>query len=95
MSTLSWTTLYRSIRGQIKTVSTTQRIKLLEEPLEKDYGNDLLSLIAGYDVDADKRQRNREIACSGKYKPTEGEIQMLLKYPRLRDNKRRRFRDGS
>jgi hypothetical protein len=29
-----------------------QRIRLLEEPLEKDYGSDLLSLIAGYDVDA-------------------------------------------
>jgi hypothetical protein len=72
-----------------------QRIEPLEDPLEIAYGSDILSLIAGHDVDADRRQRNREIACSGKYKPTEGEIQMLLKYPRLRDNKRRRFRDGS
>jgi|OpeIllAssembly_1097287.scaffolds.fasta_scaffold2711590_2 hypothetical protein len=56
-----------------------QRTKPLEDPREIAYGSDILSLIAGYDVDADRRQRNREIACSGKYRPTEGEIQMLLK----------------
>ena len=78
MSILSWTILYRSIRGHIGTVSTMQRMKLLEEPLEKDYGSDLLSLIAGYDVDADKRQRNREIVSSGNYKPTREEMQTLL-----------------
>jgi hypothetical protein len=55
-----------------------QRIEPLEDPLEIAYGSDILSLIAGHDVDADRRQRNREIACSGKYKPTEGEIQTLL-----------------
>jgi hypothetical protein len=53
-------------------------MKPLEDPLEIAYGSDILSLIAGYDVDADRRQRNREIACSGKYKPTEGEMQTLL-----------------
>ena len=69
-----------------------QRTKPLEDPFEIAYGSDILSLVAGYDVDADRRQRNREIACSGKYKPTEGEIQTLLKYPKLA---RRRFRVGS
>jgi hypothetical protein len=63
----------------------------LEDPREIAYGSDILSLIAGHDVDADRRQRNREIACSGKYKPTEGEIRMLLKYPRIMESRRRRF----
>ena len=72
-----------------------RRTEPLEDPREIAYGSDILSLIAGYDVDADRRQRNREIACSGKYKPTEGETQMLLKYPRLAESHRRRFRDGS
>jgi hypothetical protein len=76
-------------------VSRIPRVKPLEDPIEIAYGSDILSLIAGYDVDADRRQRNREIACSGKYKPTEGEIQTLLKYPRLATSRRRRFRDGS
>jgi len=77
-------------------VSTMPGIMPLEDPLEIAYGSDILSLVAGHDVDADRRQRNREIACSGKYKPTEEEIQTLLKYPRIMQSRRRIFiRDGS
>jgi hypothetical protein len=42
-------------------------------------GDDLTSLIAGHDIDVDRRQRNREIVCSGNYKPTKEEMQTLLK----------------
>ena len=40
------------------------RIEPLEDPRDA-FGNDLLSLIEGHDVDADMRQRNREIISSG------------------------------
>jgi len=39
----------------------------LEDPLEIAYGSDILSLIAGHDIDADRRQRNREFVSSGDY----------------------------
>jgi hypothetical protein len=66
MSTLSWTIPYRSIRRQIGTVSTMRRIKPLED-LKDAFGGDLLSLIAGHDIDADRRQGNREFVSSGNY----------------------------
>ena len=53
------------------------RIKRLED-LKDAFGSDLLALITGHDIDADKRQRNREIVSSGNYKPTREEIQTLL-----------------
>jgi hypothetical protein len=49
---------------QIGTVSTMPRIEPLEDPRDA-FGNDVLSLIEGHDVDADMRQRNREIVSSG------------------------------
>jgi len=52
------------------------RIQL--EDIKDVFGSDLLALIAGNDVDADKRQRNREIVSSGDYKPTRKETQTLL-----------------
>jgi hypothetical protein len=69
-------------------------IRLLENPKDV-FGSDLLALIAGHDVDADRRRRNREIACSDKYKPTKEEIQTLLECPRIVEAQRRRFTDGS
>jgi hypothetical protein len=72
-----------------------QRIEPLEDPLEITYGSDILSLIAGHDVDVDRRRRNREIARSGKFEPAEGEIQTLRNGPRLAQSQRHRFRDGS
>ena len=44
-----------------------RRIKPLED-LKDAFGGDLLSLIAGHDMDADRRQRNREFVSSGNYK---------------------------
>ena len=73
----TWTILYRSLRRQIGTVSTMRRIRPLED-LKDAFGSDLLTLITGHDVDADKRQRNREIVSSGNYKPTRKEMQTLL-----------------
>ena len=70
------------------------RTKPLEN-LKDAFESNLLSLVAGHDADADRRQRNREIACSGKYKPTKEEIQTLLECPRKVEAKRRRFTDGS
>ena len=58
-------------------MSTMARIKRLED-LKDAFGSDLLALITGHDVDADKRQRNREIVSSGNYKPTREEMQTLL-----------------
>jgi len=58
------TTGHRSIRRQIGTVSTMLRIKPLEDLMDA-FGGDLLSLIAGHDIDADRRQRNREIVSCG------------------------------
>jgi hypothetical protein len=55
------------------------------------FGSDLLSLITGHDVDGDRRQRNREIARSGNYKPTEEEVQMLLRYPKIVEIRRRKL----
>jgi hypothetical protein len=43
-----------------------RRIKPLED-LKDAFGGDLLSLIAGHDIDADRRQRNREFVSSGNY----------------------------
>ena len=64
--------------------------RLLENP--KDVlGSDLLALIAGHDVDADRRRRSREIACSGNYKPTEEEMQMLIRYPKIVELRRRKL----
>jgi hypothetical protein len=64
------------------------------KPLENvrdAFGDDLLSLITGHDVDADRRERNREIACSVNYKPTEEEMQMLLRYPKITEIRRRKL----
>jgi hypothetical protein len=70
------------------------RRRLLENP--KDVlGSDLLALIAGHDVDRDRRQRNREIACSGKYNPTKEEMQTLIERPRTVEPHMRRFTSGS
>jgi hypothetical protein len=44
-----------------------RRIKPLED-LKDAFGSDLLSLIAGHDIDADRRQRNREFVGLGNYK---------------------------
>ena len=48
------------------------------EDFEDTFGSGLLSLVTGHDVDADKRQRNREIVSSGDYRPTREEMQTLL-----------------
>ncbi len=53
------------------------RIKRLED-LKDAFGSDLIALIVGHDVDADRRQRNREIVSSGNYKPTRKEMETLL-----------------
>jgi hypothetical protein len=37
------------------------------EDLKDAFGGDLLSLIAGRDIDADRRQRNREFVSSSNY----------------------------
>ena len=61
------------------------------EPLEnlKDaLGIDLQSLIVGHDVDADKRQLNREFIGSGNYKPTRKWMMTLPKYPRQEETRR-------
>ena len=63
------------------------RIKPLED-LKDAFGNDVLSLIVGHDVDADKRQRNREFVSSGNCKPTRKWMQTLLKYPRQEGTRR-------
>jgi hypothetical protein len=47
-------------------VSTMARIQL--EDLENAFGGDILSLIAGHDIDADRRQGNREFVSSGNHK---------------------------
>jgi hypothetical protein len=65
--------LSRSLRRQIGTVSTMARIQL-EDPREIAYGSDILSLIAGHDVDADRRERNREIVSCGSYNHGRGRI---------------------
>jgi hypothetical protein len=54
------------------------RIMALEDPKDTFFGSDILALIVGYDVDADNRQRNREVVSSGNYKPTRKETQTLL-----------------
>ena len=41
-----------------------RRIKPLEDLMDA-FGGDLLLLIAGHDIDADRRQRNREFVSSG------------------------------
>ena len=71
-------------------MSTMVRIKPLED-LEDAFGSDLLSLIVGHDVDAYRRWRNREIVCSGDYKPTEEEMQTLLKHPKVLEIRRRKL----
>ena len=53
------------LRRQIGTLSTMARIQL--QDLEDAFGGDLQSLIAGRDMEADRRQRNREFVSSGKY----------------------------
>jgi hypothetical protein len=69
--------LYRSLLRRIGKVSTMARMERLED-LKDAFGSDLLALITGHDVDADKRQRNRQIVSSGNYKPTREEMQTLL-----------------
>ena len=46
-------------------VSTMARILL--EDLEDAFGSDISALIDGHDVEADRRQRNREFVSSGNY----------------------------
>jgi hypothetical protein len=50
-----------------------RRIKPLKD-LKDALTGDLLSLIAGHDIDADRRQRNREFVSSGNYKHGSGII---------------------
>jgi hypothetical protein len=56
------------------------RIEL--EDFKDAFGNDVQALIAGHDIDAYKRQRNREFVGSGNYKPTKKWMYTLLKHPR-------------